>query len=331
MYAARRGGITAACTISLGGDEQDEAATAATTARRIGLEHDLLRAEADALAHLPSIIACHGEPFADSSAMPTLLVSRLARQRATVALSGDGGDELFLGYDSYRAWLDWLDMPLWKRTARATARLVAPGRFPSRRDWPANWLRHQEVMAGRVRRGLWRPELRPIDMPPWAVADAAGGLSDPLRIAQSADVHCYLPGDILAKVDAASMACSLEVRPPLLDLRVAEFAARLPASALISNGPGGHVGKTLLRDLLAREDPGFPHAAPKRGFAVPLAAWVAEPGRQLRDRIHTGKTPLLELFLPNALAASLTENGAGGTWQLLVLEAWLLAFRPGLR
>jgi asparagine synthase (glutamine-hydrolysing) len=327
---ARHGGVPAgAFTIALGGPDEDESPLAARVAAHLGLPHRSERVEADALELLPHLAHRYGEPFADSSAIPTWHLSRLARRTATVALSGDGGDEFFLGYDSYRAWWRWLEMPRWRRIARAAAHTLAPASRPARSAWGANWQRHLAMLTGAQRAALWKPELRPAEVEPWAFADALGEHPDPQRLPQIADIHTYLPGDILTKVDIAAMDHGLEVRTPLVDLRVAEFAASLPMDEVRERLPDGSWrGKTLLRRLLARQVPEAWHGGPKRGFAVPLERWLPPAGDGLGGRLADGSSPLLGLFEARALHRLVGVGSAAQRWQLLCLQAWLDAFRP---
>lgn len=327
---ARHGGVPGgAFTIAMGGPAEDESPVAAQVAAHLGLEHRIERLEADALGLLPRLARRYGEPFADSSAIPTWHVCRLARRTATVALSGDGGDEFFLGYDSYRAWWRWLEMPRWRRMARAAAHAIAPERWPARRDWGANWQRNMAMMPAGDRLGLWRPELRPAQAEPWAFTDALSTASDPSRLPQQADIGTYLPGDILTKVDIAAMDHGLEVRTPLVDLRVAEFAASLPLESLREELPGGGWrGKLLLRKLLSRRMPEAWHRGPKRGFAVPLGHWLSDAPGSLSGRLADGSSPLLQLFNRAALDRLDRHGGAARRWQMLCLQAWLDAYRP---
>lgn len=328
--AARHGGVpSGAFTIALGDPEQDESLLASRVATNLGLPHAVERVEADVVALLPHLARRYGEPFADSSALPTWHLCRLARRTSTVVLSGDGGDEFFLGYDSYRAWWRWLDMPRWRRCARAAAHACAPDRWPRRRDWSANWQRHLAIMPASQRAALWLPGLRPAAAEPWAFTDAFGDDTEPQRLPQLADIHTYLPGDILTKVDIASMDHGLEVRTPLVDLRVAEFASSLPLDDLRERLPDGSWrGKTLLRRLLARRQPEEWSNGPKRGFAIPLERWLPSGAGLLGARLRDRTSPLLAIFDEKALTRIDATAPAAQRWLLLCLQAWLDAFAP---
>ena len=293
--------------------EHDESAKAAAVATHLGTEHTHLPVtEADALALAQDMGRTFDEPFADSSQIPTHLVSRLARQHVAVCLSGDGGDELFGGYNRHL-----LGPAIWRRIGHVPypvrsllARLLAHGGEaaldraysamaamlpPERRQM----LFRQKV--AKVRRGLLAPDREAFyralaaiwpepplaaatTTPPWpdsrmvAGLDAAPGGASGMDFGdwmQAADQLGYLPDDILAKVDRASMAVGLEVRVPLLDHRVVELAWRLPRSLRMNRGRG----KTVLRRLLMSHLPAELVDQPKQGFGVPLADWLRGPLR----------------------------------------------------
>lgn len=293
--------------------EHDESAKAAAVAAHLGTEHTHLPVtEADALALAQDMGRVYDEPFADSSQIPTHLVSRLARRHVTVCLSGDGGDELFGGYNRHL-----LGPAIWRRIGpvpypvRALlARLLARGGEaaldraysilasllpPDRRQ-----IFFRQKVA-KVRRGLLAPDREAFyralaaiwPEPPLVEAATALSWPDPRMAAgledapggshgmdfgdwmQAADQLGYLPDDILAKVDRASMAVGLEVRVPLLDHRVVELAWRMPRSLRGDRGRG----KAALRRLLLRHLPEHLVDQPKQGFGVPLADWLRGPLR----------------------------------------------------
>jgi len=322
MVAA--GARATAFTIGFKEASHDESEQAAATAAALGVEHRIEVVRPDALGLLETLVASYGEPFGDSSAIPTWHVSRLARREVSMVLSGDGGDELFGGYDSYRGWRRWLEMPAWKRALRAALAAARPQRWPPRRELEANWLRHVAIVSDADRRALWRPELDPNPGIPPGFAGAAHGVFAP-RLPQHLDLQTYLPDDILAKVDIASMAHGLEVRTPLIDLRVAEFALALPDEAL-SAADGG---KPILRRLLAKRLPARRETA-KRGFAVPLDSWLGDR-TALHDRLAGSKSTLRELFRGEAIVRLCRHSPPSALWPLLVLEEWLRQWRLGRR
>jgi asparagine synthase (glutamine-hydrolysing) len=330
-------------TFSIGFDEEkyNELAYARMVAERYGTDHyeEIVKPDADEV--ISDLIRVFDEPFADSSAIPTYYVSRLARSQVTVALSGDGGDELFAGYDRY------LDSPLSRRTDRiplAARRLILGGIARCLPDgfFGVNTLRYlaadqdtryiRKMTAGlsdcydRVfSRELIResgsgdpsPALR-------QYLDRVRGL-DTITRRQYADVKRYLPGDILTKVDRTSMLVSLEARAPLLDHRLAEFAATIPATLKAPGRNLKHVLKTLARKYL----PAALIDRPKMGFAVPVAEWINREWRDMSHELVLGRRALARNnFNPRFLHRIMDEhrrgrrNHSSTIWALMVLEMW---------
>ncbi|MCW5682832.1 MAG: asparagine synthase (glutamine-hydrolyzing) [Pseudolabrys sp.] len=343
MVAAGRGPVR---TFSIGFPDfgYDESAHAAAVAKHLGTAHEQMTVTAaEALAVVPSLPDIYDEPFADSSQIPTYLVSRMTRARVTVALSGDGGDELFAGYNRHvfaagrLAMLRKLPRPL-RRSAAAllsalpdagvegAARLLPPS---LRVAQPALKLQKLAEVLARDGDDVWRRLVSQNDdvaalMPgvaehPLALPDVDGDL---LARMQVYDAATYLPDDILQKVDRAAMAVSLEVRPPLLDHRVAEFALALPARLRIRDGES----KWLLRRVLDRYVPRSLVERPKMGFAVPLDQWLRGPLRDwAEDLLDPQRLDLLDAVAVRRLWDDhLTgrANHAYGLWAVLMLEAW---------
>lgn len=320
--------------------EFDEADHARAVARHLGTRHrEETCTESEMLAAVERLPRIYDEPFADSSAVPTLVVSRVARERVTVALSGDGGDELFFGYPRYHAlsragWL--LRSPAGVRRTLALAAGLAPGRKARRvaevlRDvaedvylrFVATWGSGEiEAMTGRP-----APEGGAYD----EVRRRLAGLPAEER-APLVDVATYLPEDILTKVDRASMAVGLEVRSPLLDHRVAELALALP---LREKWQGGE-GKLALRALAYRRIPKPLLDRPKMGFGVPLAAWFRGPlRREMEDAVLSGELAALGLD-PGRLRAVWGDFARGSDgmaprlWNAFMLVRWSREWRvPG--
>jgi len=329
---------------TIGFDENDhsEIPYARQAAKRIGFELIEQTVQNDFWDKLPGLISHYGEPFGDSSAVPTWAVSALARSHVPMVLSGDGGDELFGGYHSYTAWLKpSLDLS-WKRWQHSHSAINARGlaRTLARQvggNWnlQIEWQRIVQYTTFSVRRSLWRQEHREQINRDCQLFDDAHDHAeayDALAYAQSVDIATYLPGAILPKVDIASMYHGLEVRPPLLDVKVAEFAARVPAHLRMARHPvHGMVGKPLLKTLLTRKFPEeFVHRT-KMGFAMPRDRWLlaGQPGRKLlEDLALPGDSPLHKWFQPaiirNALDSHVPgrEDGGGTLWLLLVLGLW---------
>lgn len=322
----------------------DEAPHARAVAAHLGTEHTELYLGADQVRdEIPSLPDVYDEPFADSSQLPTLLVSRLARQRVTVALSGDAGDELFCGYNRYLVsrgvWDALRRVPRPLRRAMAGAIGLVP---------PQGWDRIGPVpmlgaklgkVARMLRGGLTTREIYRASSEEWHGALpllADPGLTsrvdamEPLRASPEEammqwDMAGYLTDDILVKVDRASMATSLEVRVPLLDHRVVELAWGLPLQFKKRDGRGKH----LLRRILSRHVPDALIDRPKAGFAVPVGAWLRG---ELRDWAE-------DLLSPAALAETApfdvpairqrwdqhvagSHDWTGSLWGILMFQAW---------
>ncbi len=298
-----------------------------------------------ALDLLPDLVAQYGEPYGDSSAIPTYLVSRFARQSVPVVLTGDGGDEAFGGYDTYLRWMakaSWRQARdyyrIWPRMGMLWAmgairrRLATrlPGGGHDLSDWQSLLLHTSDAM----RRGLWRDEFADVATESCRLFEDAGRRArrmGRIDFAQYLDYQTYLPCDILTKVDIASMAHGLEARPPLVDRHVVELAASMPASLRHALGPDGEPeGKPVLKRLLGGVLPeSFIHR-PKQGFAIPKPRWMSSP-RQ-RDRLEalmlSNASPLRRLFKASALEALYAshrrgDNQSGRMWLLLVLGLWM--------
>jgi asparagine synthase (glutamine-hydrolysing) len=329
-------------------DGFDEARHAAAVARHLGTEHtELTVTSQQALDVIPKLAEMYDEPFADSSQIPTHLVSAMTRRHVTVALSGDGGDELFAGYNRYRlaqrAWRGLTLAPQSLRRATASAigrvsperwtRMLAPLALPQAGDKVHKFA---SVLAlpdsAAVYRRLvthWEPgEIAPGGAEPKGVLwdeTVSRDIPDFLEKMQFLDLVTYLPNDILTKVDRASMAVALEVRVPLIDHRVVEFAWRLPKRAKIRGG----TTKWLLRQVLYRHVPRELVERPKMGFGIPLAEWLRGPlcdwAESLLDERRLREAGLLDAALVRRYWSehlSGTRNWQYLLWDVLMLEAW---------
>lgn len=346
MVAAKRGPVR---TFSIGFPDFDfdESVYAREVARHLGTQHqELTVTAADALAVVPRLAEMYDEPFADSSQIPTFAISKMTRAHVTVALSGDGGDELFAGYNRYvlaggpLARLSALPRFLRHGAAAALRRVpdeaaallarVLPGAL--RPAMPADKLQKlaqvlaldgddvylrlvsQNADPARLTRGLRE---HPVALPRPAQASALARM-------QLFDCCGYLPDDILQKVDRASMAVSLEVRPPLLDHRVVEFAWTLPRHLLLRGGET----KWLLRRVLDRHVPRGLIERPKMGFAIPLSDWLRGPLRGWADGLLAPQDVGGGLLDAKAVRALWSEHVSGrrnwsaGLWTVLMFEAW---------
>lgn len=308
-------------------------------ARRYRTEHAEETVHPSALALLPRLVRHFDEPFGDSSAIPTLMVSEAARRHVTVALSGDGGDELFAGYPRYRNTL---------RLRRLLDPVPPMLRHPllqvAGRIWPAAWrgkdlLNRTGMRSGNVYRAimardtnlaLLHPDVRPgvaesPDLHGFFEASWQGGPPSLLGRMQFTDLHTYLPEDILVKADRASMAASLELRCPLLDHRLVELAARLPLHLKYRRGDQ----KVLVKRLLLPElGPDFVYRK-KNGFHSPLKSWLQGDLRHfLQERLLATPHPLTGLCDEEALKVRVAKFFAGQAglsedlWRLLVLAEW---------
>ncbi|MBN2354048.1 MAG: asparagine synthase (glutamine-hydrolyzing) [Spirochaetales bacterium] len=345
-------------SFSIGFSEKafDEALFAKTVAERLGTEHtELYVTPQDALDVIPGLPHMFDEPFADSSQIPTHLVARLSRRHVTVALSGDGGDEIFGGYTRYlmcdRAWRSLKRVPCGIRSAVCAALRSLPAGFY---DNPFMNRRHgaQSTVGDRIIKLLdaadardpltfyenlflthWRrPEKfvrksRPLaDLrTPESLIAFPGHLIEKLMFLDS---RAYLPDDILVKTDRTSMAVALETRSPLLDYRIYEFAARLPLSVKTGNGEG----KWILRELLGRYLPRGLFERPKKGFSVPLAAWLRGPLKEWAEALLNSSRLIREGFFNPAPVNAIWRAHLSGhrnhshrLWNVLMFQAWLEA------
>jgi len=325
-------------TFTIGFAEQafDESVHARAVAKHLGTDHtELTVTPEDALAVIPELPHIYDEPFADSSQIPTVLVSRLARSSVTVALSGDGGDELFGGYDRYlRAErLERIPRPV---ATLAGAALGLLGR-PRQRD---AMLAYGRGPATAVRRMLsWNPEADGLVLgsdptaghsrfsAAWAATEGLGTVA---ARSMALDTTGYLPDDILHKVDRAAMSVSLETRVPLLDHRVVALAWRLPMHARIRSG----TGKWVLRELLARHVPRELFERPKAGFTIPLGPWLRGPLRSWAEDLLSPDTLHSEGLLDVPRVRALWDDHLAGRrdaghalWPLLMFRTWSEAQR----
>src|SRR5271167_3091255 len=336
-------------SISFGTKGFDESPYAAMIAGRYDTDHHLRAVDPDSFDLLDRLAAIYDEPFGDSSALPTLRVCAVARENVTVALSGDGGDEVFAGYRRYR-WhcfeervrrivpaslrhplfglagalypkLDWAPRPL---RAKATLQELA-------RDTIEAYFSSVSICGTELRQRLYSSslarELQGYDGVEVLRSHMRRcGSEDPLSQVQYADFKTYLPGDILTKVDRASMANSLEARVPLLDHTLVEWAAGLPSHFKLHGREGKQIFKTALEPHVAKEI----LYRPKQGFAVPLAAWFRGPlRRRLRDTLLGPVLRESGLFDTATIATLLDQHQSGERdhsaplWILSMMEAFL--------
>lgn len=341
-------------TFSIGFDDQsfNELPYARQVARLYATDHHEFTVTPDALEVLPELVWAYGEPFADTSALPTYYVARETHRHVTVALNGDGGDEAFAGYERYLAtrlaaryervphWLrEGIVTPLARRLPESTGYrdfsrrlkrfVLAMEASPERRY--ARWV---TLLSNADKEHLCIPEfcarmagvdsLHIIEQF-YAVADGP----DFVERTQFVDVHTYLPDDLLVKVDVATMIHSLEARSPFLDHRLAEFAARLPANYKLR----GRTSKYILKQALRNHLPATILHRDKQGFGMPVGRWFRRELRQVTyDVLLDRRTVHRGILDGDGVRALLDEHVSGCVnhgyriWELLFLELWFRAY-----
>jgi asparagine synthase (glutamine-hydrolysing) len=337
------------CSVGFADEGYSELPYAERAAAAVGGRHRARLVPAPTPALLDRLAWHLDEPFGDSSAVPTFAVSALAREQVTVALSGDGGDELFGGYRRHavegwehalRRWVNGAAPAV----ARAATRLPAglPGRNAlARLAAPADLACAAKFQVGggapglkaRIYSGDLRRALAAADpLAPFTDAYARAAGADPLNRILYVDLKTYLPDDILVKVDRMSMAHSLEVRAPFLDHRLVEMVARLPGRVKVP----GDATKPLLRALLEGCVPRAAWDRPKHGFTAPVARWLREELREaVEARLFSARGVGRELFDPHGLDVLWEAHHAGRAdhahelWMLLMLETWHAVHRAG--
>lgn len=349
LMASQVSGAVKTFSIGFEQKEYDELASARVVAERYGTDHHEFVVRPDALKLLPALVWHYNEPFADSSAIPTFVLSELTRRQVTVALNGDAGDENFAGYERYRANLlaqrvDRVPRLVRDSLARAAAHIsggsgrtiLARGRrfleaiaqTPEQRY--VRWMSH---FHADLRRDVCCPEfLRLVAADPadrllqaYARSDAPDFVDATLDV----DVNNYLPDDLLVKVDIASMAHGLEARSPFLDHELMEFAASLPSDLKLRGG----IKKYILKRAAVQWLPPEIIDRPKMGFGVPIDAWFrAELKELLSDLIRSTRFRERSIFDPARVERLLDEHVSGARawhyplWNVLMLELWHRAF-----
>jgi asparagine synthase (glutamine-hydrolysing) len=337
------------CSIAFNDKAYDESAYAEQVARQYETHHHTETVDTDDYALLDTLADLYDEPYADSSAIPTYRVCQLARKRVTVALSGDGGDENLAGYRRYRYAMAE-DSVRSKMPSGLRKLVFGPlGRYYPKADWAPRVFRAKTtfealardlvegyfhgvtIMSDAMRAQLFSDSFkrqlqgyRAIEVMQGHAA--ASPTDDPLSMIQYLDMKTYLPGDILTKVDRASMAHALEVRVPLLDHKLVEWISGLPASIKLRGSEGKYIFKKSLESYLS-EDILY---RKKMGFAVPLAAWFRGPLKQrVRDSLLGPVLAETGIF-DRAFLAQMVEQHESGRrdysspiWSMLMFEAFL--------
>jgi len=351
VVAAMAGRNTApvnTCSMAFGEPGFDESDYAAEVSRTYQTRHFVEHVDCEDYSLLDQLAGIYDEPFADSSALPTYRVCQLAKKHVTVVLSGDGGDEVLAGYRRYGQHIE--DLAAKQAIPSALGGLLSGiGRVYPDKGWMPPILRRRQgllglgqdpvtsffeinsVMKNDLRQRLYRKAF--LDGLQGYRADQvchrhakACGSTDPLAMAQYLDIKTYLPGDILTKVDRASMAHALEVRVPLLDHKLVEWAANLPAAQKRRGGEG----KWLLKKAMEGKLPDKILYRPKRGFAVPLGSWFRGPLRQRVEQTVEGDVLLdAGVFERRALREMWQRHLGGGEdyapqiWSVLMFESFL--------
>lgn len=327
-------------SISFDEDSFNEAPYAEMVAKKFGTNHHTFRCTPDALEVLPILAHHYDEPFADSSMIPTYYVSKIAREHVTVALSGDGGDEIFAGYTRYdnamqrEQWSRMLPDSLIRGAFRIASEI-----YPQRaRGWGVLNRNAQTPFEGFVGRlTLFQPfeqarlltsSLAPTNGKIQHLSDeiaARSGAGDLLSRMQYLDQMLYLPDDILVKVDRASMAVSLETRAPLLDYRLAEFLATVPPSLRYHAGVTKFLLKRAMENVLPRE---IIYRA-KKGFSVPMKSWFRQDARIfLRETLLSKRAEERGIFQASEVNRLIEQQAAGREhvayklWGILFFELW---------
>jgi asparagine synthase (glutamine-hydrolysing) len=336
-------------TFSIGftSDRYDELPGARLVAERFGTDHEEFVVEPDAVAIVPQIVRAYGEPFADSSAIPSFYLSEMARRHVTVALNGDGGDESFAGYTHYvsnlaAARLGALPRGLRRALGAAALRVPPSGTIDSTRsrirrlgrtlalDPAARYAAYKGELNGLDRGALYTPEYAELvgaSIAPAVIGEPwhASSGHHPVDVMLDVDVQTYLPDDLLVKMDIATMSYSLEARSPLLDHELMEFATSLPPSHKLRRGEK----KVALRGALRGWVPDEILDGPKRGFCIPLADWLRNDLREyardvLLDPGSVARGYFRTEYVRDMLDrhAAGTEDRSAGIWTLLMFELW---------
>ena len=322
--------------------DYDELEYAKIAAKTIGVDLHTEIVTEDILDALPDLVRHYGEPFGDSSALPTWSVARLARKYVPMVLSGDGGDEMFAGYDSYRYWMmetsireimsySFTNFP---KNIYPGFRMMLSHIFSGTENSVESWEKYITYVQYAERKRMWLSKYHfllrtPCDLFRKAEIDAKDEAH--LDFAQHVDKMTYLPCDILTKVDIASMYHGLEVRVPLIDLRVNEFAHTLPLDQRMDANPSNErTGKILLKNLLKTDfDDDFIYRS-KKGFGIPRPIWLL-PGHKAREMLEKllieQKGRLSQFFNTERINIllqkhSLKSDYSGTLWLILVLCIW---------
>jgi len=323
-------------SIGIEGEEEDELPSAAQISKKFKTTHHEFKIRPEAFEIIPKICPHFGEPFADSSAIPTYYVSKIAASKVKMVLSGDGGDEVFGGYLTYHALLrsgkfDFLP----KGFLRQVGRLIPNQRL---KGWcnfiSSSWKERHDMLMSHFkleeRKRLLGRSLR-YSGPDYLAQRYPNQWKDVILKTQYLDLKTYLPDDVLVKVDRMSMANSLEVRSPFLDYRIAETAFFMPTSIKIPHpSRDGLQGKFILKELASNYLGREYVYKPKKGFGIPIDRWLKEDRKgYIGDTLLSSSSPLYD-YVDKSFATSITQEHRSGRfnhcaklWNLLMLDGWL--------
>ena len=324
-------------TFSIGFEQEDysELKYARQVAKKFGSDHFEEIVKPAALKILPELVRHYGEPFGDVSSIPTYYVSRLASREVKMVLSGDGGDELFAGYENYTNY--WSrnfspipeHLPGYKKFAYKLFNQVIPQKYPLRTSTLNDYDRYISYFQDNERNSLWKKDLLPIsdsnnrfNEEYWIQSTQFGHFQK----AQYVDFKTYLPFAVLTKVDIASMIHSLEVRTPFLDKKVVEVASRIPENINISKVDGSWTGKRVLKSILSKEMGSSFANRKKMGFGVPLDHWFTQDSKaksEINERLLTKGNHLDDYFEVSELEKLASEGRGSKKWLLIFLQEWL--------
>jgi asparagine synthase (glutamine-hydrolysing) len=326
-------------TFCIGFDQAsyDESEHSRNIARALSLDHTVETLSIRDLAMLETLVETYDEPFADASAIPTYALCKMARKHVTVALSGDGGDEVFAGYRRYQKLAKQIELPKPFRGLAHEASRFYPAEMPgsgtlrqlaleSARQYETELSHPMFVLSEVIDREVMSRA------PKWSIGELFDNAPGDTLVAKAqwCDLVAYLPSDILVKVDRASMAHALEVRVPLLDYQFVEWASRLSEAETF----GGGEGKVALKEHLGRRVPKELFMRPKMGFGVPLEFWLGgdEGLTRLADRLRS-KHPKREFYAPihagtfdRLVSQKSRHDHSALIWSLLFLETWWQKF-----
>ena len=324
-------------TFSIGFNEEDfsELKYAKIVSDYWKTEHYEEIVQPDALSILPELVRHYGEPFGDSSAIPTWYVSKLAKKHVTMVLTGDAADELFAGYESYTTrWNKHINpipehLPNYKKLLYPFFNKIDSKNFPYRTSNLSDWLRYIHYFNDNSRKNIWKKEISSTFEKSnrsflEKLFDETNSFSH-FQKPQFLDFNTYMPGAVLTKVDIASMMNSLETRTPLLDINVVEFASTIPENFNIRKINGSWEGKLLLKKNLEKFFSKEFIYRKKMGFATPISNWFGKDGiknKEVKERLLDSNNAFNQYFNKEEIENIVNENNSGNKWLLLFLQEW---------